>query len=63
MMKSFKKIIYATKRPLQCSAEIAEVVCSTSSHASQSDGVYAVCEEQGVVRERESRSLMSNDSQ
>ena len=62
-MKRFEKIIDATKRPLQHSTKVAEISGSAPSHTPHRDGVYAVCEEEGVVWERETRGLMCDNGQ
>lgn len=63
MMESFEKIVDAAKSALQCSTQIAKVAGPTSRHAPHCDRIYAVCKEEGMVRERKARSLMGNNGQ
>ena len=62
-MKRFEKIIDATKCPLQHSTKVAEIADPTPSHTPHCDGVYAVCEEEGVVWERKAGGLVCNNGQ
>lgn len=49
MMESLQEIVDAAKRSFQRSAQVAEIIGSTSSHAPNSHGIYTMCEKEGMV--------------